>query len=77
MGYGDAKKKLLAKFETVFGGEMRERRREMDQKPDLVEDILVEGAKRARTEAVRTMEAVYQAVGIPHSKLKGLFSFLS
>jgi tryptophanyl-tRNA synthetase len=77
MGYGDAKKRLLAKFEETFGGSVRERRRVLDQKPDLVEDVLVEGAKRARTEAIRTMEAVYEAVGIPHSKIKGLFSFLS
>jgi tryptophanyl-tRNA synthetase len=77
MGYGDAKKRLLATFEATFGGEVRQRRRDLEQKPDLVEDVLVEGAKRARVEAVRTMEAVYEAVGIPHSKIKGLFSFLS
>lgn len=77
MGYGDAKKRLLAAYEAVFGGAVRERRRELEQKPDLVEDVLLEGAKKARAEAVRTMQDVYEAVGIPHSKIKGLFSFLS
>jgi len=70
LGYGDAKKRLLAKFESTFGGEVRERRRQCDQKPELVEDVLLEGAKRARAEAARTMEDVYQAVGIPYSKIK-------
>jgi len=70
MGYGDAKKRLLAKFEETFGGEVRERRKTYDLKPDLVEDILLAGAKRARAEAARTMAIVYDAVGIPCSKVK-------
>lgn len=70
MGYGDAKKLLLAKLEEVFGGERREKRKKMDEKPDLVEDVLVAGAQRARRTAARTMEQVYEATGLPSSKIK-------
>ena len=48
MGYGDAKKLLLAKLEEVFGGEARVRRKKMDEKPDLVEDVLLAAAQKAR-----------------------------
>lgn len=70
MGYGDAKKLLLAKLEEVFGGETREKRKKMDEKPEIVEDVLLDGARKARREAARTMEAVYEATGIPCSKIK-------
>jgi tryptophanyl-tRNA synthetase len=70
MGYGEAKKKLLAKMEEVFGGETRERRKKMEEKPDLVEDVLIAGARRARRAASSTLEAVYEATGIPRSKIK-------
>jgi tryptophanyl-tRNA synthetase len=70
MGYGDAKKLLIAKLEELFGGETRERRKKLEEKPDQVEDILLEGARRARRVAAQTMEQVYEAVGIPCSKVK-------
>jgi tryptophanyl-tRNA synthetase len=70
MGYGEAKKLLFEKLEKVFGGEMRERRKKMDEKPDLVEDVLCDCAARVRLIAAKTMEAVYEAVGIPPSKIK-------
>ncbi len=70
MGYGDAKKLLIAKLEEVFGGERREKRKTMEEKPDMVEDILVASAHRARRTAAATMESVYEAVGIPRSKIK-------
>jgi tryptophanyl-tRNA synthetase len=70
MGYGEAKKLLLDKLEKVFGGELRERRKKMDEKPDLVEDVLCDCASRVRAIAAKTMEAVYEAVGIPNSKIK-------
>jgi len=70
MGYGDAKKKLLAKLEETFGGAMREKRKRLDEKPDEVEDVLVESARKARRVAARTMEQVYEATGIPSSKIK-------
>lgn len=70
MGYGDAKKLLLAKLEETFGGERREKRKKLEEKPDQVEDILLEGARKARRIAALTMEQVYDAVGIPTSKIK-------
>lgn len=70
LGYGDAKKLLAAKLEQVFGGEKREKRKKMEENPDMVEDILVAGAHNARRTAASTMELVYEAVGIPASKIK-------
>jgi tryptophanyl-tRNA synthetase len=70
MGYGDAKKLLLTKLEEVFGGEKREKRKKMDEKPDLVEDVLIESAKKIRKIVAPTMEQVYEAVGIPSSQIK-------
>ena len=70
MGYGDAKKTLLAKLEEVFGGEVRAKRKKMDEKPDLVEDVLMAGAAKARRTAAGTMEKVYEAVGLPQSRIK-------
>jgi tryptophanyl-tRNA synthetase len=70
MGYGDAKKLLIAKLEELFGGEIREKRKKLEEKPDQVEDILIDGARRARRVAARTMEQVYDATGIPTSKIK-------
>jgi tryptophanyl-tRNA synthetase len=70
MGYGDAKKMLLARLEEVFGGDVREKRKKMDEKPDLVEDVLVTAAGKARRTAALTMEQVYKATGIPCSKVK-------
>jgi len=70
MGYGDAKKLLLAKLEEVFGGERREKRKKMDENPGLVEDVLIAGAQRARKAAAQTMEQVYEATGLPLSKIK-------
>jgi len=70
MGYGDAKKLLIAKLEEVFGGAVRDKRKKLEENPDQVEDILIEGARRARQTAARTMEMVYAAAGIPISKIK-------
>ena len=74
LGYGDAKKLLLAKLEETFGGATREKRKKLDQQPHLVEDVLVEGARKARQAASQTMEKVYEAVGIPQSKVKKAIS---
>ncbi len=76
MGYGDAKKLLLAKLEEVFGSETRARRKKMDENPDLVEDVLLTAAQKARRVAAQTMEQVYEATGIPVSKIKKQISAL-
>jgi tryptophanyl-tRNA synthetase len=63
IGYGEAKKRLLAKVDAHFA-EARERRERLLQEPDTVEDVLREGAERARRVAHVTLEACREAVGM-------------
>ncbi len=63
IGYGGAKKLLKAKIDEAFGP-TRERRRQLVQEPAYVEDVLRDGAKRARAEAQKTMELVRAATGL-------------
>jgi tryptophanyl-tRNA synthetase len=63
LGYGDAKKELLAKIDEAFG-EIRERKRELDADPDRVEDILRDGAKRARAVARQVTDRAREACGV-------------
>jgi tryptophanyl-tRNA synthetase len=63
MGYGEAKKLLLEKINAYFGPHRTERRRLAD---DLgyVENVLRDGANRAREAAQKTMARVREAVGM-------------
>jgi tryptophanyl-tRNA synthetase len=63
IGYGQAKKKLKAKIDESFGP-ARERRKQLAQDPAYIEDVLREGAKKARAEAAKTMEKVRSATGL-------------
>ena len=63
LGYGTAKKELLAKFEAVFAP-LREKRAALAAHPDDVEDILREGARKARLVADKTLHAARLAVGL-------------
>lgn len=63
IGYGEAKKALLGKITGYFAS-AREKRKDLAGRPDEVEGILREGARRARAEARITIEAVRDAVGI-------------
>ncbi len=63
MGYGDAKKRVAELYEETFG-QARDRREKLASDPDSVEDILVEGAKRARTIAREVMHDVRNACGL-------------
>ena len=63
MGYGEAKKSLLGKINTYFEA-ARIKRKELAAKPDVVEEILQEGARKARAEARATINLVRDAVGI-------------
>jgi tryptophanyl-tRNA synthetase len=63
MGYGDAKAALHAKIDAYFA-DARAKRKELLARPDYVEDVLRDGAKRARSEAQATMELVRSATGI-------------
>jgi tryptophanyl-tRNA synthetase len=63
IGYGDAKKLLLGKIETYFAP-ARERRKQLAQNADYVEEVMRKGAQRARAEAQATMALVREAVGM-------------
>ena len=62
-GYGHAKKALLEAYHRLFDP-FRARRDELAKDPDSLEDILREGARRARSTAAATMEKVRSAVGL-------------
>jgi tryptophanyl-tRNA synthetase len=63
IGYGVAKKLLKAKVDAYFTP-FRERRKELSSRPEIVESILQEGARRARAEAEATMSLVRAATGL-------------
>ena len=62
-GYGHAKKALLEAYHRLFDP-FKERREQLEKDPDALEDILQDGAKRARAAAAPTMEKVRAAVGL-------------
>ena len=62
-GYGTAKKELLAKINEYFEP-MREKRTELENNMDFVEEVLAKGAEKARTETRRTLLAARKAVGL-------------
>ena len=62
-GYGHAKKELLGLIEDFFA-EARARRKDLEQRPDYVRDILRHGAQSAREKVVPVMERVREAVGL-------------
>jgi tryptophanyl-tRNA synthetase len=63
MGYSVAKQLLLEKIEHTFAS-ARERRKQLVNDPDFVENVLRKGAQRARAEAQKTMALVREAVGM-------------
>jgi tryptophanyl-tRNA synthetase len=67
IGYGGAKKALRAKIDASFAP-FRDKRKELEKSPDTLEDILRDGARRARVEAEKTMELVREATGILRAK---------
>jgi tryptophanyl-tRNA synthetase len=62
-GYGAAKKELLAKIDAHFAP-ARERRKQLERNPGIVEEALSLGARRAREVARVTLRLVRQAVGM-------------
>ena len=62
-GYGHAKKALLEAYHRLFDP-FREKREMLAGDPDSLEDILRDGAVRARAAAAPTMEKVRRAVGL-------------
>ncbi|HTO53087.1 MAG TPA: tryptophan--tRNA ligase [Myxococcota bacterium] len=63
LGYGDAKKALYEKVLERFGP-ARARRSELESRPDTVEDILRDGAARARAATAELMDEVRAAAGL-------------
>jgi tryptophanyl-tRNA synthetase len=63
LGYAEVKKEILARVLEHFGP-ARERRAELARRPDAVEDILREGAARARETAREVLEAARRASGL-------------
>ncbi len=62
-GYGQIKKSLADAAERYFAP-AHERRRELEKRPDTVEDILRAGATQARAQAAQVLQRVEQACGI-------------
>ncbi len=62
-GYGDAKKALLEKILAYFGA-ARERRRKLEADADTIEDVLRDGASRARSAVAGLMNDVREAAGV-------------
>ncbi|MDD2236283.1 MAG: tryptophan--tRNA ligase [Kiritimatiellae bacterium] len=63
MGYGTAKKAFLELLTDYFRP-MREKRAELEQHMDYVEEVLRKGAERARAEARTTLKAARRAIGL-------------
>ena len=63
LGYGEVKKDLLARLLAYFAP-MRARRAELAAHPDRVEEILAEGARRARAIGRPVLEACREAAGL-------------
>ena len=62
-GYGHAKKALLEAYHRLFDP-FREKREELAKDPASLEDILKDGARKARASAAPVMEKVREAVGL-------------
>jgi tryptophanyl-tRNA synthetase len=62
-GYGDAKKALLEKVDSYFAT-ARARRKELENNRDYVEQVLRQGAEKARNVAAQTLQAARRACGI-------------
>jgi tryptophanyl-tRNA synthetase len=63
VGYGEFKKRLFANYWDHFAP-MRARRAELLEAPDHVEQVLQNGAKKARALAKKTLDRVRHAVGL-------------
>lgn len=62
-GYGHAKKELLGLVDGYFG-EARERRRQLESRPDYVMDVLKEGGRKGRERAMEFMDRVRSSTGL-------------
>ena len=63
IGYGDAKKRLLARVDETFAP-ARERRAELLKDPSIVDDVLADGARRAREVGREVVARCREATGM-------------
>jgi tryptophanyl-tRNA synthetase len=63
MGYGDLKKALFEHYWNFFA-EARSKRQELEKNPDYVEQILRDGAKKARAVAEKVINRAKNACGL-------------
>jgi tryptophanyl-tRNA synthetase len=63
VGYGHFKQRLFEAIWTYFAP-MRERRAELEARPGDVDDMLADGARKARVVAEATIDRVWKAVGL-------------
>jgi len=68
IGWGDAKKELFATANGVLTP-LRDKYNHLMANPDQVEDILQDGAKKARIVASETVDRVREAIGVAPKKL--------
>jgi tryptophanyl-tRNA synthetase len=62
-GYGDYKNELLSKLE-LFLAPFRAKHAELSAQPNLIDDVLADGASRARQTAQKTLQQARMAVGL-------------
>ena len=67
VSYAEVKKRIVELFEQEFGP-AREKRAELASRPHDVDEVLADGAARARKEAQATMELVREACGIVRAR---------
>ena len=63
LGYGHYKQQLFESIRDYFGP-MRERREQLVLDPGYVDDVLAEGARKARLQARVVMDRVRNAIGM-------------
>jgi len=63
IGYGHFKQRLFDALWAHFAP-MRERRAELESRPDYVDDVLADGARKAQQVAQGTIDRVWKAVGL-------------
>ena len=66
-GYGHAKQELLGLIEDYFA-EARARRKELEERPDYIRDVLREGAQQAREKVRPIMEQVRSLTGLVRTR---------
>ena len=63
IGWGDAKKKLFSIINSEISP-IREKYLELNDKPNLLNDLFSEGAQKVRPQAKELVEKLREAVGI-------------